>query len=70
MKVMPGETDTYQVEFYAGQDSTGCGTTLSDGSQTRSAWAGVSGPYATPASLTSAAQGGIVTPTLTFSFTG
>ncbi len=67
VKMMPGETDTYQVEFYAGQDSAGCGTTVSDGTNTRAAWGGT---YTTPASLTNAAQGGVVTPTLTFAFTG
>ena len=67
VKVMPGQTESYQVEFYAGQDSAGCASTVSDGSNTRAAWGGT---YTTPASLTNDAQGGVVTPTLTFNFTG
>jgi hypothetical protein len=63
--LQPGQTATYQVEFYAGQDSN-CGTVSSDGSHTAAAW----GAYNTPASLTNDAQGGVVTPTLTFNFTG
>ncbi len=35
------------------------------------AWDGYNGgPYQTPASLTNAAQGGTITPTMTFNFTG
>jgi hypothetical protein len=70
VKLMPGETATYSVAFYAGQDSA-CGTTYSDGSHTRDAWAAAIGHgYLTPASLNNDAMGGVVTPTLTFSFTG
>jgi hypothetical protein len=64
-KLMPGETFPYQVEFYAGQDSS-CGRISSSGPSTAIRW----GNYSTPASLTSNAQGGEVTPTLTFNFTG
>lgn len=69
VKLMPGETATYQMEFYAGEDSS-CGTTTSDGPTTKTRWENVSGAYATPASLTNDAEGGVVTPTLTFSFNG
>jgi hypothetical protein len=65
VKLMPGDTASYQVEFYAGQDSS-CGTVSSDGPHTAGIW----GAYTTPASLPNAAQGGVVTPTLTFSFHG
>jgi hypothetical protein len=66
----PGQSATYQVSFYAGQDS-GCNPVSSDGSQTRARWDGYLGhAYQTPASLGQDAQGGSVTPTLTFSFTG
>ncbi|MGZ4601292.1 MAG: hypothetical protein ACXVYY_14430 [Oryzihumus sp.] len=58
------------MEFYAGKDST-CGATYSDGPNTANAWAQKVGhAYQTPASLTNEAQGGTVTPTLTFAFTG
>jgi hypothetical protein len=69
--LQPGDTLTFSVDFYAGQDSSYCHPTSSDGPQTRAAWDGYDGgPYHTPASLTDAAQGGTITPTLTFSFTG
>jgi hypothetical protein len=69
--LQPGDTMTFSVEFYAGQDSSECNPTSSDGSNTRAAWDGYDGgPYHTPASLTNAAQGGTITPTMTFSFTG
>jgi predicted ribosomally synthesized peptide with SipW-like signal peptide len=68
--LQPGSTMTFSVDFYAGQDSI-CGTTSSDGSNTRAAWDGYDGgSYHTPASLTNAAQGGTITPTLTFNVTG
>ena len=60
-----GETNWYEVNFYAGQDSK-CGGVSSDGPNTASIW----GSYTMPASLTNAAEGGVVTPTMTFSFTG
>ncbi len=67
----PGQTASYWVSFYAGQDSAECGTTSSDGPTTKATWDGYDGgAYHTPASLTDAAQGGSVTPTLTFSYTG
>ncbi len=70
VELKPGQSATYWVEFYAGEDSS-CGTTVSDGSHTASAWEGYDGGgYTTPASLTNAAEGGSVTPALTFAFTG
>jgi hypothetical protein len=69
--LQPGQSMTFSVDFYAGQDSSYCNPVSSDGSHTRAAWDGYNGgPYHTPASLTNAAQGGTITPTLTFSFTG
>ncbi len=67
--MQPGDSTTYWVTFYAGQDSS-CGTTHSDGPHTRSAWYAAAGAYVTPPSLTNAAMGGSVTPKLTWSFTG
>ena len=69
--LQPGQAMTFSVDFYAGQDSTHCNPVSSDGSHTKAAWDGYDGgPYHTPASLTNDAQGGSITPTLTFSFTG
>ena len=69
--LQPGESMTFSVGFYAGQDSSHCAPVSSDGPSTKARWDGYDGgPYHTPASLTSAAMGGVVTPTLTFSFTG
>jgi predicted ribosomally synthesized peptide with SipW-like signal peptide len=66
----PNETATYDTNFYAGENSL-CHSVSSDGTNTKAAWDGYDGgPYHTPASLTNAAMGGSVTPTLTFSFTG
>lgn len=70
VKLNPGETASYWVGFYAGQDSSLCGTTTSDGPNTTTAWQNYSGVYHTPNSLTNAAEGGSVTATLHFSFTG
>jgi hypothetical protein len=64
--LQPGQSMTFSVGFYAGQDSTHCGNVSSDGTNTAARW----GTYHTPASLTSAAMGGVVTPSLEFSFTG
>ena len=70
VKVVPGQTVSYWVDFYAGQDSA-CGTIYSSGSHTTATWTGYLGhAYQTPASLPQDAQGGSVTPTLTFSYTG
>jgi len=70
----PGQTDEYQVDFYAGQNSVECGTTWSDGGHTASAWSGAGypsvNPWVTPASLTNNAEGGAVAVTLTYSYTG
>jgi hypothetical protein len=68
--LLPGDSLTFSVDFYAGQDSTQCHAVHSDGTNTNAAWNGYLGPYTTPASLTDVAQGGVITPTLTFSFTG
>lgn len=70
--VQPGATTWYKVSFYAGQNSANCSSNVhSDGPNTLLAWDGyLGGAYTTPASLTNAAQGGVVTPKLTFSFTG
>jgi hypothetical protein len=65
--LQPGQSASYWVSFYAGQDSSECGLITSSGSVTTGRWGGA---YSTPASLTNAAQGGVVTPTLAFSFTG
>lgn len=62
----PGETETLYVDFYAGKDAAKCGTTSSSGPNTASHW----GSYSQPASLTNEAQGGVVTPTMTFKFIG
>jgi hypothetical protein len=69
--LQPGQTMTFSFTLYAGQDSANCNETSSDGSNTRAAWDGYNGgPYHTPASLTNAAQGGTISPTMTFNFTG
>lgn len=62
---------TFSVDFYAGKHSANCAKTHIDGTNTRAAWDGyVGGPYTMPASLTPAAMGGAITPTLSFFFTG
>jgi hypothetical protein len=67
----PGQTAKFWMSFYAGKDSSRCGTMTSDGSTTTSNWVGRQGHgYIMPPSLTSAAMGGVVTPTLSYSFTG
>lgn len=69
--IEPGQSIQVWVTYYAGQDSANCGEVSSDGPNTSAAWDGYLGhPYQTPASLTNAAQGGTITPTMTFSFTG
>jgi hypothetical protein len=69
--LQPGDTMTFSVGFYAGQDSTHCAQVSSDGPNTLARWDGYNGgAYHTPASLTPAAMGGVVTPSLEFSFTG
>lgn len=50
--------DAYTTQFYAGESTTPCGT------------ASFGGTYATPPSLTDAAQGGVVTPTVTIQYEG
>ena len=62
---------TFSVDFYAGKDSSQCNKVHSDGSSTNAAWNAIVGHgYSTPASLNNAAIGGLVTPKLTFSFSG
>jgi predicted ribosomally synthesized peptide with SipW-like signal peptide len=69
----PGATDEYNLDFYAGQNSTTCGATWSDGPHTAAAWSGATyptiNPWVTPASLDNNAEGGSVTVTVTTSFT-
>ena len=68
--------DTYQVDFYAGQNSALCTTPWSSGPHTAYAWSGSGWPYpqtnpwVTPASLTNDAQGGVVGVTLSMAYTG
>ena len=68
--LQPGGVAYFWMSFYAGKDSSRCGTTISSGTNTRAIWTNTSGPYVTPPSLTADAMGGVVTPTLTYSFTG
>jgi hypothetical protein len=69
--IQPGQSITVWVTYYAGQDSANCSEVSSDGPSTKANWDGYQGhAYQTPASLTNAAQGGTITPTMTFSFTG
>ncbi len=68
-----GQTTSSDGVYTSGGTATaGCGQIVSDGSLTRAAWEGQDGysGYKTPASLTNDAQGGVITPTVTFSFTG
>lgn len=66
--VSPGQSVTYSMDFYAGQDSA-CGTIYSSGPHTSAVWTGYEGgAYSTPASLTGAAEGGVVTPILTYTY--
>lgn len=68
--LQPGQSATYAVDFYAGKNSV-CGQEYSDGPNTIAAWTNkLGGPYQTPASLGNEAMGGVVTPTLSFNFTG
>ena len=69
--LQPGHSMSFSVDFYAGQNSSHCNPVYSDGSHTEATWEGyLGGMYHTPASLTNDAQGGVINPTLTFSFTG
>ncbi len=54
----PDGTDNYSVEFYAGTNTTKCGN------------ATYGGTYDTPASLTDAAQGGVVGTSVTVKYVG
>jgi len=51
-------TDAYTTEFYAGLNTTACGNNA------------YGGQYATPPSLTDAAQGGVVTPSVNIAYEG
>jgi hypothetical protein len=68
-----GQTDEYQLDFYAGKNSTNCFAKWSDGGHTASAWSGapypVIYPWVMPPSLTNAAEGGAVDVTLTLTET-
>jgi len=76
-ELKPGESKSYSVKLYAGQD-VDCGddfngasadTRYSDGTNTRNAFfTEVGSSYTTPASLENAAMGGEVSPTLTWHF--
>jgi predicted ribosomally synthesized peptide with SipW-like signal peptide len=76
--IAPKATDTYTVVFYAGSTDGGCGTTFTGISgNTYTTFEGYSGapafgpntdPLAIP--LTSAAEGGTITPTFTVSYSG
>jgi predicted ribosomally synthesized peptide with SipW-like signal peptide len=69
--LLPGNSIVYSVDFYAGMDSTQCNPKHSDGSLNRAAWdAFLGGAYTKPASLTNAAQGGVINTTFTYSVTG
>lgn len=69
--LIPGQSMTFSVDFYAGKNSARCAAKYSDEATTYGAWyAHDGGDYKTPASLTNDAMGGVVTPKLTFSFTG
>ena len=66
--IAPGASIWYSMEFYAGKNSA-CGTEYSDGTHTSATWTAYDGgPYSTPASLTSDAEGGVVTPTFTYTY--
>jgi hypothetical protein len=69
--LLPGDSITYSVDFYAGMNSSNCKAVHSEGTHTLAAWDGyLGGAYTTPASLTDAAQGGVIIPTFTYSVTG
>jgi hypothetical protein len=58
-----GDTDNYTVNVYAGTETTACGAATSTGAPA------VSGPSTAP-SLLQDAQGGVIDPSLTVSYTG
>jgi hypothetical protein len=71
------DSDAFTIEFYAGQNTTDCGTSWSVGSHTASVWSGAgtwAGPWPTPnlwvmpASLVPQAEGGAVTVTISNAF--
>lgn len=59
--IASGGTDTYSTDFYAGTTSSECGSTPVGAA---------SAPTASADSLTSGAEGGSVTPTITFTYSG
>ena len=71
VSLAPGQWMTFSVDLYAGKDSSECNATHSDSNRNRLIWDGyLGGGYEKPASLTNDAMGGVITPKLTFSFTG
>jgi len=71
LSLAPGQWMTFSVDFYAGMDSSQCGPSYSDSKKNTLNWKqALGGNYTTPASLTNDAMGGVITPKLTFSFTG
>ena len=73
--IAPGATDTYTMVVYAGSIDNGCGATFtgfSGGAYTTFepyTGAPALGPNPGAADLTNAAQGGVLTPTLTLTYT-
>jgi len=66
--IAPGASIWYSMEFYAGKNSL-CGNIYSSGPNTSARWAAYEGgAYSTPASLTNAAEGGVVTATFTYNY--
>lgn len=59
----PGQTDSYSVNYYAGNVQTACGAVTTVGA---TAFAGIS----SAPSLTNDAMGGVIDPTMTVSYTG
>lgn len=58
-----GATDSYTVNYYAGNATTACGAVTTVGNDA------VAGPSSAP-SLTNDAMGGVINPTMTVSYTG
>jgi predicted ribosomally synthesized peptide with SipW-like signal peptide len=75
--IAPGATDTYTFVIYAGSIDNGCGATFTGFSgsayTTNEPYGGAAptfGPNTGAADLTNAAQGGVLTPTLTVTYSG
>jgi hypothetical protein len=64
--------DSYEMEFYAGQNTADCGSSWSAGGHTASAWSGATyptvNPWVEPNSLGNEAEGGSVAVTLTLNY--